>query len=190
MSKEHFYPMRGADFLVNGLKELIKIVEEKIGDLKTKSLLEIGGYVGESTTIFAEKFGKVVTIDPFMDDYDPNDIACSFAEFSKVKQQFLLNTNSFKNVSLIESTSDLAFENQLLKKTFDFVYIDGMHTYEQVCKDIEGSLKVLKENSGIKIIGGHDYSEANWEGVVNAINEKVGYPDFVFEDTSWLKIIK
>jgi hypothetical protein len=189
MSKEQFYPMRGADFLVNGLKNLINNVEEKIGDLKTKSLLEIGSYVGESTIIFAEKFGKVVAIDPFMNDYDPNDIACSFAEFSNVKQQFLLNTDSFKNISLIQSTSDSAFETELLKKTFDFVYIDGMHTYEQVCKDIEGSLKVLKSNNGIKIIGGHDYSDS-WQGVVNAVNEKIGQPDFVFEDTSWLKIIQ
>ena len=37
------------------------------------------------------------------------------------------------------------------KDTFDLIFIDGLHIYEQVIKDIDNSLKVLKENGIILI---------------------------------------
>ena len=37
------------------------------------------------------------------------------------------------------------------KNTFDLIFIDGLHIYEQVIKDIDNSLKVLKENGIILI---------------------------------------
>jgi hypothetical protein len=39
------------------------------------------------------------------------------------------------------------------------------------------------------VIGGHDYSPT-WQGVVNAINEKIGFPEHTFIDTSWIKILR
>lgn len=49
-------------------------------------------------------------------------------------------------------TSDEFFKNN--KKEFDVIFIDGLHTYEQVQKDIINSLKVLKK-SGIILF--HDF---------------------------------
>ena len=46
-------------------------------------------------------------------------------------------------------TSDAFFEQN--KSTFDLIFIDGLHVYEQVSKDIENSLKVLNENGVILI---------------------------------------
>ena len=37
------------------------------------------------------------------------------------------------------------------KDTFDLIFIDGLHIYEQVIKDIDNSLKVLKENGIILV---------------------------------------
>jgi len=37
------------------------------------------------------------------------------------------------------------------KDTFDLIFIDGLHIYEQVIKDIDNSLKILKENGVILI---------------------------------------
>jgi hypothetical protein len=68
---------------------------------------------------------------------------------------------------------------------FDFVYIDGMHTYDQVKKDIKNYLPFLREGG---FIGGHDYAD-NKEQVVKAVNEVIGQPDAVFQDTSWIKQI-
>ncbi len=46
-------------------------------------------------------------------------------------------------------TSDDFFKQN--KSTFDLIFIDGLHVYEQVLKDIENSLKVLNENGVILI---------------------------------------
>ena len=48
-------------------------------------------------------------------------------------------------------TSDKFFENN--KITFDLIFLDGLHTYEQTIKDIDNSLKFLNEK-GVIII--HD----------------------------------
>jgi hypothetical protein len=68
--------------------------------------------------------------------------------------------------------------------TLDFVYIDAVHTFRHVCRDIE--LWVPKVRAG-GLIGGHDYSPEDWPGVVRAVNSKLGIPDEVFADTSWVK---
>ena len=41
-------------------------------------------------------------------------------------------------------TSDVFFNSN--KKKFDFIYIDGLHTYEQAVNDIKNSLNFLNEN--------------------------------------------
>ena len=46
-------------------------------------------------------------------------------------------------------TSDQFFAEN--KSTFDLIFIDGLHVYEQVLKDIDNSLKVLNENGVILI---------------------------------------
>ena len=46
-------------------------------------------------------------------------------------------------------TSDDFFKQN--KSTFDLIFIDGLHVYEQVLKDIENSLKVLNDNGVILV---------------------------------------
>lgn len=180
--KDSFYIMR-ADFVELGLYDMIDYIDA-IRPVSEMSLLEIGSYTGESTTIFASRFKEVVSIDPFMDDYDPNDEACKFAPFEKVYQKFKERTSSFKNIKHIRKTSDEAFPK--LKTKFDVVYIDGLHTYEQVVKDINNSQKVLNASG---FISGHDYSVENWAGVIRGVLNTIGEPDKTFQDTSWIKCI-
>lgn len=47
----------------------------------------------------------------------------------------------------IRKTSDLFFEENT--NYFDCIFIDGLHTYEQVKKDLENSLKILKKDGTI-----------------------------------------
>ena len=51
--------------------------------------------------------------------------------------------------------------------TIDFVFIDASHVYENVVKDTENALKILKTTGGI--IVWHDYN--GWDGVTRAVNE-------------------
>jgi len=67
---------------------------------------------------------------------------------------------------------------------FDFIYIDGCHKYECVKKDIENSLKKLKRGG---ILAGHDFTnEPHLQGVYEAVQTILGWPDLIFQDNSWI----
>lgn len=54
-------------------------------------------------------------------------------------------------------TSDAFFEQN--KSQFDVVFIDGLHTYEQVRKDVINSIKCLKDNGWVAL---HDMLPRDW----------------------------
>jgi predicted O-methyltransferase YrrM len=180
---DKLYVMRDENY-TKGLLDLIEYLKT-FGDTRKMRMVEIGSYAGESTVIFANHFKEVIAIDPYLNDYDLNDITCFHRDLTKVYDTFLTNTKLLENIKLIKKTSDDAI-NDLKNETFDFVYIDGIHTYEQVNKDIDNYKPLIKKGG---FIGGHDYHPV-WDGVVKSIHEKVGDPNKTFQDTSWvIKII-
>jgi len=50
----------------------------------------------------------------------------------------------------------------------DFVYIDALHDYESVKKDIEGWWPKIRPGG---VISGHDFNRIKWPGVVKAVEE-------------------
>ena len=70
--------------------------------------------------------------------------------FSKVEINNKIGVDPFSGGN-IRKTSDAFFSNNIDK--FDIIFIDGLHTYDQVKKDIINSVKCLKEN-GIVLV--HD----------------------------------
>ena len=70
--------------------------------------------------------------------------------FSKVEIDNKIGVDPFSGGN-IRKTSDAFFS--INKDKFDIIFIDGLHTYDQVKKDIINSVKCLKEN-GIVLV--HD----------------------------------
>jgi predicted O-methyltransferase YrrM len=169
-----FFEMRGDDY-TKGLISLIEYVNE-ITPTKEMRMIEIGSYIGESTSIFCENFKEVLAIDPF---YKHN------SELDNVYLEFISKTSKYENLNYIRKKSDDAILD-LLNEKFDFIYIDGLHTYEQVKRDILNYKSLVTSNG---FISGHDY-HPNWNEVVNAVDETIGEPDKLFIDTSWIKNIK
>lgn len=169
MSK--FQIMRPQPF-IEGLNSLINHINE-IRPTKEMRMIEIGSYVGESTSIFCKNFKEVLSIDPFHKDNSEED---------NVYLEFIKNMKKFKNIKYIRKLSDDAILD-LKDEKFDFVYIDGDHLYEQVKKDILNYLSIINLNGFIAI---HDYSE-EYPDILRAVNETLGEPDKIFLDTSWLK---
>ena len=136
--------------------------------LKNTIAVEIGSYIGESANILSLFFSEVICIDPLSDP--------------EVRETFIRNVAG-RNISVIEKASDVACAD-LLDSHYGLVYIDGVHTYEAVRNDIKNySPKVFDGG----YIGGHDYGLGPENiGVVNAVNEAFGEPEFIFEDESWL----
>ncbi len=178
--KNLLYKMRDQIYS-DGLMDLIDYINQ-YSDTKNMCMIEIGSYAGESTEIFSKHFKSVLSIDPFLNDYDLDDPACSYMDFDNVYELFVLKINELKNIKHIRKTSDDAIL-ELQNETFNFIYIDGLHTYEQVKKDLKNYIKLVP-NSGF--IGGHDYHK-NWEGVIKVVHEELGGPDKIFKDTSWIK---
>ena len=174
--------MRNKKF-TEGLYDLINYVN-KFSETKNMNMIEIGSYAGESTKIFSEHFKTVLSIDPYLNDYDVKDPACSYMDLNNVYYHFIENTKNLNNITHIRKKSDDAILN-IKDLTFDFVYIDGLHTKEQVEKDIINYLPHIKSNH---YIGGHDY-HTNWPDVIEIVNKFFGKPDMVFKDSSWIKKI-
>ena len=160
-----------------GLQDLINNIPNK------GTMIEIGTFTGESTVIFGDHFKKVIGIDPMLNDYDPKDPTSNF-NFNEVLDMFIDRTKGYDNIQLITKTSDdavLDFNDEV----FDFIYIDGIHQYENVKQDIINYLPKVKKGG---VIGGHDYG-STWVGVQKAVDEMFGKPDKVFKDTSWIKFL-
>jgi len=195
--KDRFYVMRDQN-LISGLMDLITHIAWK-GDTKEMHMIEIGSYTGDSTLLFAQYFRSVLAIDPFMEDYDLNDDTCNYAPLKEVYYEFIRRTKDVENIHLIRKTSDEAVEaikraaksidprnlEEENLKAFDFIYIDGMHTYDQVKLDVINYLPFIKKGG---FIGGHDYAPLHQQ-VIDAVNETIGIPDAMFKDTSWIKQI-
>jgi predicted O-methyltransferase YrrM len=180
--KDKIYVMRNIQYR-EGLEHLINYVNT-FSDTKNMNMIEIGSYAGESTELFAKHFNNVIAIDPFFNDYDKNDITCEYMDLTEVYNTFNSVISKYNNITHIRKTSDDAI-SQLKDIKVDLIYIDGMHTYDQVKLDIQNYLPIIKDSG---FICGHDYHPV-WQGVVNAIQEKLGTPDKLFQDTSWIKKI-
>lgn len=163
-----------------GLNDLINYIN-RFSSTKNMTMIEIGSYVGESTEIFSKNFKHVISIDPFINDYDSNDLACEYMDLDKVYNIFKEKINSLDNVTHIRKTSDEAIES--INDKVGFVYIDGLHTTEQIKRDIKNYKLLIKEGY---FLGGHDYTPY-WQNLINGIDEMLGSPDNTFTDGSWIK---
>jgi hypothetical protein len=176
--KEQFYEMRSSEQR-EGLEQMIQWINS-ISPTCEMNMIEIGSYVGESTLMFAKNFNSVVSVDPYVNDYDLSDMACSYAPFDKVYQQFLKNTLKFPNIKSIRDTSENAF-SVLNDRKWDMVYIDGLHTVDGVYYDITHYKSIIKPGG---FVCGHDYAWGNIRHNLGRIfDDKV---DATFKDGSWV----
>jgi predicted O-methyltransferase YrrM len=177
--KDEFYVMRAPEQR-DGLIDMIDWINT-IRPTSEMRMIEIGSYVGESTLMFADRFKEVVSVDPYINDYDLEDDACHHAPFDKVYEQFIRNTLEIPNIKSIRETSKNAF-SILKDQQWDIVYIDGLHTLEGVWYDIEHYKTLIKPGG---FICGHDYGWGNVRhSIGQLLDDKV---DATFKDGSWVK---
>lgn len=180
--KNNIYNMRPS---YDGLHDLISDISKEY-NTKQYSLIEIGAYSGQSTVYFSKYFHTVITIDPFINDYDIKDPTCKYAKLTEVYNTFQANIAKENNIIHIRETSDSAILNinkyLINKPPVLLIYIDGLHTYDQVKKDIMNYSPLVVSNG---YICGHDYHKNAWPEVCKAIDD-YKIPDKIFTDTSWL----
>lgn len=111
-------------------------------------------------------FTKLYLIDPYLPyaDSDSSHYCDRICQINN-KNHCLNLLKEFKNFELIEENSDNAF-NLILDESLDYIFIDGLHTYEQCSKDIKNYYPKLKKGG---LFSGHDFNYC--EGVNKSVNE-------------------
>ena len=108
---------------------------------KGGTFLEIGCAFGQTTRSLSKK-GFVVAVDPFIED-ERKQIMGEY--FEDITLEFMKNIRE-KNVCFFPLKSEDAevLWSKEINREFDFIFIDGLHTYEQVKKDYAW-IKFLKK---------------------------------------------
>lgn len=159
-----------------GLRELIK-------DMKNPRGLEIGCDIGDTTEFLLQSNEtlSLTSIDPYENYVDWNGRALNEREDVYVAMMKRMDRFSSR-FGLIRLTSDEAFD-KFDDEYFDFIFVDGLHTYDQLTKDCKNYYSKLKPGG---IFSGHDYNAI--EGVKRAANEfaqKVGKEILFTECDVW-----
>lgn len=143
------------------LPDLIKSMTNPIG-------IEIGSDVGESAFYLLNSRPDLFLycVDPFISYIDWNGNVMNSVNREETLQTFLAKMKPFEGrYKLIRMTSDDAV-NQFEDSSVDFVFIDGLHEYEQVLKDCKNYWPKLKSSG---LFSGHDYQVIS--GVRRAVDE-------------------
>jgi hypothetical protein len=133
---------------------------------------EIGVFKGEFSEIMIKNLNpfEIHLIDTFegtmcSGDKDGNNIV--WTNLNDEYNRLLLKYESNSAVKLHKGYS-FDILNKFKDEYFDFIYIDGDHSYDGVKDDLNLSYSKTKKNG---YICGHDYTIQMFEGVVRAVNE-------------------
>lgn len=139
---------------------------------KCESIVEVGSWMGRSTRALADNTkGTVRAVDTW--NGSEEHLSCGILD-GKPKgwlfDEFLKNTADAINLSpfqMMSSEAARTFGADGL--SFDLIFLDASHDYENVKSDIEAWIPLLKEGG---ILAGHDY-DPQFPGVIRAVNELV-----------------
>jgi predicted O-methyltransferase YrrM len=139
---------------------------EFMKQMENPVVLEIGCDIGDTSQLLLDcnESLKLYVIDPYDDyvDWNGNNLNERQKLYEQARVRFAPYGDRFK---LYRLTSDDAVE-EFEKDFFDLIFIDGLHTYEQLTKDCANYYSKLKTGG---IFAGHDYTVI--EGVNRAVNE-------------------
>ncbi len=131
-------------------------------------VLEIGCDVGDSSQLLLDCNPNLTlyTIDPYDDyvDWNGNMLNNRQELYQRVIERFKPYGNRFNLLRGISDDVDII--DQFEDGFFDLIFIDGLHTYEQLTKDCNNYYSKVKSGG---IFAGHDYTVI--EGVNRAVNE-------------------
>lgn len=164
--------------------EIDKIAELAIG---RKRALEIGCFIGKSTVAIAANAERVTTIDPF--DCHHSDINKD-GNLDRSKEGFnnlpayLDNIKGYDNIRYFVGLSQEFLPLFLNNETFDYIFIDGDHSYEGVLSDLKLCWPLLEEG-GVLVL--HDYGNVNGYllGIKKAFDECFDSYDGLQDTVVW-----
>ncbi len=149
-------------------------------------MVEIGCYAGEGTALFLTRVAQITCVDPWQDylEFNNADTPIAMQGMTEVEAAFdAMAATAPGRVRKMKMTSVEAAA-LVADGSLDVVYIDGNHGYLDIQEDIATWLPKLKDGG---LIAGHDYEPLERPGVPRAVTERLGKPDALFVDTTWVK---
>ena len=137
-----------------------------VAQMDNPKVLEIGCDIGDTTQFLLDSNPKLnlIGVDPYENYTDWN--GNLLHDRNECYNRFMNRTNPYKDrFVLIRDYSDNA-ASMLLDNHFDLIFIDGLHTYEQLTKDCANYYRKLKTGG---VFAGHDYNAI--EGVRRAADQ-------------------
>ena len=173
---------RVADGNVTALE--LKCIASLVAAFQPKSIFEIGTFDGRTTLNMAANSPldcRLTTLDlPKAKIYDTElRIKSGDMKFIDKDQSGTRFIGSPYEARITQIYADSATHNyQAMQNSFDFIFIDGSHSYEYVISDTENCRKLLRNGKGTLVW--HDYG---WPEVVKALNE-------YYRNDSWFAGLK
>jgi len=141
---------------------------ELIGKLNLENLvgLEIGCAEGDTTKYLLENFKnlKLHGIDPYTEYSDWNGNYLHKNHMNWSLNQFKNKIEKYKNQHILYRDFSNNVANKFEENSLDFIFIDGLHTYDQVLSDCRNYYSKVKSGG---IFSGHDYT------VIEEVNRAV-----------------
>jgi len=168
----------------------IKFMKER--NRRKLKCIEIGTLYGDNALNMLKNLdiAEIFCIDPYLDYSDyKEDFAHNVVEKAEFIAKDKLRKYSLK-VKFVKEFSDKAAK-KFKNGQFDFIYVDGNHSYKYVKKDLELYYPKLKNNG---VLAGDDIG---WEGVSRAVCEFIAKhkevkliidePDWIIINPAFLK---
>lgn len=165
---------------------------EKLVDLAAnRDVLEIGSFRGLSAWGMAISARSVLCVDTFA----ANSAGQQQMGHVTTLADFVESVSRFKNVRYFIGTSEAA-SNEALQPgenntaagsfvphgQFDLIFLDAMHTYEDVKADIARWWPRVKAGG---VMAFHDYGHWDFPGVKQAVDEVLGVPQNLLVTLAW-----
>ena len=148
--------------------------------------VEVGVRDGENALEILKEAKFLYLVDPYIrceETWETGRKVISQKFQNLCKETMLRRIEPFKNTEFLELTS-LEASKRFEGKTFDYIYIDADHTYNNVLDDLKAWYPKLKDNG---VLAGHDFQD-RYPGVIEGVidfanlhNLKVVYNG----DTDW-----
>ena len=156
---------------------------EKLAELATgNDVLEIGSFKGLSTWAMALVAKSVMSVDT----HKANSAGQFQVNEHTTLEDFRRAISGLNNVAYYVGSSEDAHRNGLVSPhctEWNMIFLDAMHTYEDVKADIERWYPVLKQG-GLMVF--HDYDHPHFPGVKQAVDERLGVLNNTVGTLAWL----
>lgn len=154
-------------------EELEKLIDLACG----KDVLEVGSFKGLSAWGMASVARTLRCVDTFRANsagQQQMQQLTTFIDFDRA-------ISRYSNVTYFIGSS--ADASRLLQDDYDFVFLDAMHTHEDVKADIERWWPRVREGG---VMAFHDYGHEHFPGVKQAVDEQFGPLPNVAVTLGWI----